>query len=49
MSSGELTWQEAIEKVLASSATPLHYNDITGLSHASNGFFCELIADQQFA
>ena len=29
MSSGELTWQEAIEKVLASSATPLHYNDIT--------------------
>lgn len=25
----ELTWKKAIEKVLASSPTPLHYNDIT--------------------
>lgn len=25
----ELTWREAIEKILQSSATPLHYNDIT--------------------
>ncbi|HRF45956.1 MAG TPA: winged helix-turn-helix domain-containing protein, partial [Candidatus Competibacteraceae bacterium] len=27
--SSELTWQKAIDKVLASSATPLHYNEIT--------------------
>ena len=25
----ELTWRKAIEKVLASSTMPLHYNDIT--------------------
>ena len=25
----ELTWRKAIDKVLAASATPLHYNEIT--------------------
>jgi hypothetical protein len=25
----ELTWRQAIEKILAESATPLHYNEIT--------------------
>ena len=25
----ELTWRQAIEKILAASATPLHYNEIT--------------------
>lgn len=25
----ELTWRKAIDKVLGSSATPLHYNEIT--------------------
>src|SRR5688500_14436973 len=25
----ELTWRQAIEKVLGASASPLHYNDIT--------------------
>jgi len=27
--SGELTWRKAINKVLESSPTPLHYNGIT--------------------
>lgn len=26
--STELTWKKAIDKVLSSSSTPLHYNDI---------------------
>ena len=25
----ELTWRQAIEKILGASATPLHYNEIT--------------------
>ncbi|MDE1899259.1 MAG: winged helix-turn-helix domain-containing protein [Xanthomonadaceae bacterium] len=29
MTASELTWRQAISKVLSTSATPLHYNEIT--------------------